>query len=71
LQASRQAAHTLYRIVYGRAVDVDRATDLYARGCTLRQIGAELGVSRTTVSERLRLAGEATLLFASTGICGP
>jgi DNA-directed RNA polymerase specialized sigma24 family protein len=30
---------------------------LYARGRTLRQIGAELGVSSTTVSEQLRRAG--------------
>jgi DNA-directed RNA polymerase specialized sigma24 family protein len=30
---------------------------LYAQGWTLRQIGAELGVSRTTVSEQLRQAG--------------
>jgi lambda repressor-like predicted transcriptional regulator len=38
-------------------VDVNRAADLYAHGWTLRQIGAELGVSRTTVSEQLRRAG--------------
>jgi hypothetical protein len=38
-------------------VDVKRAADLYAEGRTLRQIGAELGVSRTTVSEQLRQAG--------------
>jgi len=38
-------------------VDVKRAADLYAQGKTLRQIGAELGVSRTTVSEQLRQAG--------------
>jgi hypothetical protein len=29
---------------YGGAVDVKRAADLYARGRTLRQIGAKLGV---------------------------
>jgi Homeodomain-like domain len=40
-------------------VDVDRAADLYAQGWTLRQIGAELGVSSTTVSEQLRRAGVA------------
>jgi hypothetical protein len=38
-------------------VDVKRAADLYAKGWTLRQIGAELGVSRTTVSDQLREAG--------------
>jgi hypothetical protein len=38
-------------------VDVKRAADLYARGWTLRQIGAELGVAATTVSEQLRRAG--------------
>ena len=42
---------------YGVAVDVERAADLYAQGWTLRQIGAELGVSSTTVSEQLRRAG--------------
>ena len=30
---------------YGGAVDVERAADLYAQGWTLRQIGAELGVT--------------------------
>jgi DNA-binding NarL/FixJ family response regulator len=44
-------------IRYGGAVDVERAADLYAQGRTLRQIGAELGVSRTTVSEQLQQAG--------------
>jgi AraC-like DNA-binding protein len=44
-------------IRYGGAVDVKRASDLYAQGWTLRQIGAELGVSRSTVSEQLRQAG--------------
>ena len=37
-------------------MDVKRAADLYAQGRSLRQIGAELGVSRTTVSEQLRRA---------------
>jgi hypothetical protein len=32
-------------------VDVERAPDLYAQGWTLRQIGAELGVPWTTVSQ--------------------
>jgi hypothetical protein len=41
-------------------VDVKRAADLYGQGWTLRQIGAELGVSSTTVSERLRRAGITT-----------
>src|SRR5687767_14983771 len=39
------------------AVDVKRATDLYAQGRTLRQIGAELGVHWSTVSQRLQRAG--------------
>jgi Sigma-70, region 4 len=38
-------------------VDVKRAADLYAQGRTLRQIGAELGVTPTTVSHQLRCAG--------------
>jgi Helix-turn-helix domain/Sigma-70, region 4 len=38
-------------------VDVKRAADLYAQGWTLRQIGAELGVTATTVSHHLRRAG--------------
>jgi predicted DNA-binding transcriptional regulator AlpA len=38
-------------------VDIERAADLYAKGWTLRQISAELGFSRTTVSEQLRQAG--------------
>jgi hypothetical protein len=42
---------------YGGAVDVRRAADLYARGRTLRQIGAELGVHWSTVSEQLPSAG--------------
>ena len=42
---------------YGGAVDVKRAADLYAHGWTLRQIGAELGVTATTVSDQLRRAG--------------
>jgi hypothetical protein len=42
---------------YGVAVDVERAANLYAQGRTLRQIGAELGVHWSTVSEQLRSAG--------------
>ena len=38
-------------------MDVKRAADLYAQGWNLRQIGAELGVTATTVSEQLRRAG--------------
>jgi hypothetical protein len=38
-------------------VNVERAADLYTQGWTLRQIGTELGVSRTTVSEQLRGVG--------------
>jgi Homeodomain-like domain len=40
-------------------VDVKRAADLYAQGWTLRQIGAELGLTETTVSDQLRRAGVA------------
>jgi hypothetical protein len=42
---------------YGVAVDVKRAADLYAQGWTLRQIGAELDVHLSTVSDQLRRAG--------------
>jgi DNA-directed RNA polymerase specialized sigma24 family protein len=38
-------------------VDIERAADLYAQGRTLRQVGAELGVTATTVSHQLRRAG--------------
>ena len=40
-------------------VDVKRAADLYTQGWTLRQIGAELGVHWSTVSEQLQRAGVA------------
>jgi hypothetical protein len=46
-------AETRYRC----AVDVKRAGDLYAHGWTLRQIGAELGVHWSTVSQQLQRAG--------------
>ena len=36
---------------YGDTVDVERAADLYAQGWTLRQIGTELGLTETTVSD--------------------
>jgi DNA-binding NarL/FixJ family response regulator len=45
---------------YGGAVDVQRAADLYGRGWTLRQIGAELGVHWSTVSQQLQKAGITT-----------
>jgi hypothetical protein len=38
-------------------VDVKRAADLYAEGWTLREIGAELGVHWSTVSQQLQTAG--------------
>ena len=38
-------------------MDVKRASNLYAQGWTLRQIGAELGVTATTVGDQLRSAG--------------
>jgi hypothetical protein len=37
--------------------DVKRAADLYAQVWTLRQIGAELGLTEATVSDQLRRAG--------------
>jgi hypothetical protein len=39
------------------AVDVKRATDFYALGWTLRQIGAELGLTETTLSDHLLESG--------------
>ena len=42
---------------YRGAVDVKGAADLYGQGRSLRQIGAELGLSATTVSEQRRRAG--------------
>lgn len=42
---------------YGGAVDVQRAADLYARGWTLRQIGDELGIHWSTVSQQLQQVG--------------
>ena len=44
-------------IRYGGAVDVKRAADLYGQGWILRQIGAELGVHWSTVSQQLQMAG--------------
>jgi hypothetical protein len=38
-------------------VDIQRATDLYAEGWTLCQIGAELGLTATMASDQLRGAG--------------
>ncbi|HKN45671.1 MAG TPA: hypothetical protein VJW23_17295 [Propionibacteriaceae bacterium] len=38
-------------------MDVMRAADLYSQGWKLRQIGAELGVTATTVGDQLRSAG--------------
>ena len=40
-------------------VDFERAADLYTQGWSLRQIGAELAISSTTVNEQLRRAGVA------------
>jgi hypothetical protein len=37
---------------YRCAVDVKRTVDLYAQGRTLRQIGAELGVYWSTLSDQ-------------------
>ena len=52
---TRLKDETRYRV----AVDVKRAADLYAQGWNLRQIGAELRVTATTVSHQLRRAGVA------------
>jgi len=54
-QPERARCRTTTR--YGVAVDVERAADLYAQGWTLRQIGAELGVHWSTVSEQLQSTG--------------
>jgi Sigma-70, region 4 len=57
------SVHPIYQVSrrsacrYGDAVDVKRATDLYAQGRTLRQIGAELGVHWSTVGQQLQRAG--------------
>jgi hypothetical protein len=42
---------------YGGAVDVQRAADFYARGWTLSQIGDELGIHWSTVSQQLQQVG--------------
>jgi DNA-binding transcriptional regulator LsrR (DeoR family) len=42
---------------YAATVDVERAADMYAQGRTLREIGAELGLTATTVSQQLKSAG--------------
>jgi hypothetical protein len=42
---------------YGDAVDVERAADLYAQCRTLGEVGAELGVHWSTVSQQLQSAG--------------
>jgi hypothetical protein len=47
--ASRGSGHRRY----GCAVDVKRAADLYAQGRSLGEIGAELGVHWSTVSQQL------------------
>jgi hypothetical protein len=46
-----------FRAHYAATVDVKRAADLYAQRWTLRQIGAELGVHWSTVSEQLQKVG--------------
>jgi hypothetical protein len=55
LQPERARCRTKTRD--GDAVDVQRPADLYAQGWTLRQIGAELGVHWSTVSQQLQRAG--------------
>ena len=44
-------------VTVARWTYVKHAADLYAQGWTLRQIGAELGVHWSTVSDQLRRAG--------------
>ena len=58
-RVAAHGGHSALRFVdrYGGAVDLERAADLYAQGWTLRQIGAEMGVTATTVSHQLRKAG--------------
>ena len=48
---------------YGGPVGAKRAADVYAQGWTLRQIGAELGVHWSTLSQQLLRAG-VTMLAA-------
>ena len=55
LQPERARCRTETR--YRGEVDVERAADLYTQGWSLRQIGAELGVSQATVGHQLRQAG--------------
>jgi AraC-like DNA-binding protein len=57
LQPERARCRTETR--YRGEVDFERAADLYTQGWSLRQIGAELGISSTTVNEQLRRAGVA------------
>jgi len=61
-QVCRRVSSSLSRLrqvgpSYGVGVDVKRAADLYAQGRSLREIGAELGVHWSTVSEQLQRAG--------------
>jgi predicted DNA-binding transcriptional regulator AlpA len=55
LQPERARCRTETR--YRGEVDVERAADLYTQGWTLRQIGRELGVHSSTISQQLRSAG--------------
>ena len=52
-------------------MDVKRAVDLYAQGLTLRPIGAELGVTATTVSDQLCRAGVTMRRGVGELLCGP
>lgn len=61
-QVCRRVSSSLSRLrqvgpSYGVGVDVKRAADLYAQGWTLCEIGAELGLSSTAVSDQLHRAG--------------
>jgi hypothetical protein len=55
LQPERARCRTETR--YRGEVDVERAADLYTQSWSLREIGAELGVHWSTVSEQLQSAG--------------
>jgi Homeodomain-like domain len=56
-KASRSVESRSAETRYGGAVDVKRAANLYAQGWTVRQIGAELGLTESTVSDQLRRGG--------------
>jgi hypothetical protein len=52
-------------------MDIKRAADSYAQGQSLRQIGAELGVHWSTVSQQLLRAGVTVCRGVGELLCGP